>query len=113
MTAYSPATPTFYTKSARIPYTATGSTRVYKFRSYIQNRATIFGIGTGVMNTSWGVKRLINLKFHSSQTWKALNPHLTRASTDILLTRTDAEAIVVALMSAIAEYDRQEEEESV
>ena len=100
-----------------------GHTRPMKTRSYA-NRAQIFAITTCVTaprppyagfgsvappGISW--PRWINVKLHSMQTWK-MDPMHVDASTQFNLSREDAEFLMIGLMSAIAEFDKQEAEES-
>jgi hypothetical protein len=83
---------------------------VRKVRSYVGNRAQIMAITGCVEEGGWGPKQWVVLKLHSCASWKHPHPELTRASTELYLNREDAEQVLVALMSAISEYDRREAE---
>jgi hypothetical protein len=103
-------TKAFHTLSKKIPYSHP-THGILKTRSYVERKANIYAITGSTYRSGWGPKRWISLKLHSSWTWKSASPELVDASTSLILGREDAELIVVALMSAIAEYDRQEAEE--
>lgn len=102
---------TFHCLGHRVPWVHPKNGKTYKARSYVSRRANIMAITGSVCETSWGPKRWITLQLHSSLTWKSLNPELVTASTQLMLNRDDAESIVTGLLTAINEFDRQEEEE--
>jgi len=99
-----------------------GHPRIQKTRSYA-NRSQIFAITTAIAaprppysgfgatpppGISW--PRWIHVKFHSMQTWKYPDPMNVDASTQFNLSRDDAEFLVIGLLAAITEFDKQEEE---
>lgn len=102
--------------------------RRMRTRSYT-NRAMIFAITTGIAaphpsraGTWMGVTprpgdisrpRWITLKFHSMQTWKYPDPMAVDASTQMNLSREDAEMLVVGLLASITEFDQQEAVDAV
>jgi hypothetical protein len=75
------------------------------------SRANIFAISSGVqVNDSpyaVGFPTLINVKFHSSQTWRGYSLHSENASTELMLTHDDAERLIFALQSALNTYDEE------
>jgi hypothetical protein len=109
------------TKRREWLHSSYGKTSVTKTRSYA-NRAMIFAITTGISaprptygtagaaikpgEISW--PRWISVKLHSMQTWRYANPMDADASTQFNLSREDAEFLVIGLLAAITEFDKQE-----
>ena len=96
----------FHRKTNRMAWAHPTSGKTYHTRSYVDHRASVFAMSAGVRTSSWGPRRMVLLKLHSSQTWK-LGEFVT-ASTQVSLTREDAEYLMVGLQMALMEYDRQE-----
>lgn len=109
-------TGSYEVKPPRTEYTdSRGKKR--RVRSYA--RALIFAISSGVeVNDSpynKGYPNMINVKLHSSQTWRSdLHRVPTyRASTSLMLTHDDAERLILALQSALNTYDEEAAKASV
>jgi hypothetical protein len=89
----------------------TGSNgHTYHLRSHT-NAATVYAMTSAI---NWNGSAYspnypdtINLKFHSSQTWRSSKPSEVRASNELHLTREDASSLLALLMAAITDFDQE------